>query len=97
MPTTPSYNDADSVADDHPMGSTFVQKDNKWTDGNGSGSEKVDYWWHIDHQQHDVGETYKFEDKAKAPGVDPKGLLPSLKSWNEGDAEPTHHPMGITA
>ena len=49
LPTTPSYNEGDSEAYSHPQGINFAQKDGKWTDGNGTGSEKVDYWWHLDH------------------------------------------------
>ena len=72
------------------MGSTFAQKDSKWTDGNGLGSEKVDYWWHLDHHQHHPGEDYKFNDKARKPTGE-------LSSWNHADTEPTSHPNGITA
>jgi hypothetical protein len=71
------------------MGSTFAQKDNKWTDGNGAGSEKLDYWWHLDHHQNDPGSDYTFNPAANKPGGE-------LKSWNQGDAEPTHHPNGFT-
>ena len=95
LPTTPSYNDGDEEAYDHPMGSTFAQKDKngRWTDGNGAGSEKLDYWWHIDRHRGDPGEDYTFDGRAAKP-VKPEGWL---TSWNHGDAEPTSHPMGITA
>jgi len=90
IPTTPSYNDVDEEAYTHPMGSTFAQKESQWTDGNGAGSEKVDYWWHLDHHQFYPGEDYKFNDKAAKPTSE-------LKSWNQGDNEPMWHPNGITS
>ena len=65
----------------------------QWTDGNGHGSEKLDYWWHLDHHQNSpapVGESWKWLDNAPKPGKE-------LSSWNHYDTEPTHHPMGITA
>jgi hypothetical protein len=89
IPTEPSYNDGDEEAYTHPMGSTFVQRDSKWTDGNGAGSEKVDYWWHLDRHQGDPGEDYKFNPAAAKPTGE-------LKAWNQGDAEPTSHPNGFT-
>lgn len=90
MPTTPSYNDGDEEAYTHPMGSTFAQQESEWTDGNGAGSEKADYWWHIDRHQTYTGENYKFDDKASKPTKE-------LKSWNHDDTEPQSHPNGFTA
>jgi len=100
LPTTPSYNDADSEAAGHPMGSTFVQSASRdvvdepgtkrieWPNGDGLGSEKLDYWWHMDRHQGDPGETYKFDGKAAHP---------PNPSWNNWDREPQQHPMGFTA
>merc|ERR1712086_727141 len=89
IPTDPSYNDGDEEAYTHPMGSTFAQRNNKWTDGNGAGSEKVDYWYHLDHHQNDPGADYKFNPAAAKPTGE-------LKSWNQGDTEPTYHSNGFT-
>lgn len=68
------------------MGFTFAQKGKKWTDGNGSGSEKMDYWKHLEIES--KGNSKKFHEAAAAPW---------LPSGNKKDAEPKGHPMGFTA
>ena len=108
LPTTPSYNDGDEEAYTHPAGQSLGQKadpqdkwfdgkttgiNGQWTDGNGHGSEKLDYWWHLDHHQNEKGpkgEDWSWDPNAKSPGRE-------LASWNHFDDEPKSHPMGITA
>lgn len=94
VPYLRSLNTDDVEPTGHPMGYTFSQKrmgpnnkyESTWTDGNGAGSEKVDYWSHLSYEN--KGNADKFHHEAAAPW---------LTASNSGDAEAKHHPMGMTA
>ena len=58
------------------------QYESTWTDGNGAGSEKFDYFDHL-------GEETRNSDKFHA-----HARVPWLTASNQKDSEPKPHPMG---
>jgi len=55
-----------------------------WSNGNGAGSEKMDAYGHLEFWAEDAED---FHRKARQPWI---------ASGNEGDAEATEHPMGLS-
>ena len=84
------YTHSDNIGDKqpkgHPMGLSFAQREHKWTDGNGSGSEKMDYWKHLE-----------IESKRNGKNFNEAAAAPWLQAGNKDHTEPKGHPMGYTA